>query len=70
VSEERGRDLWGRDDRWDRAVGEREGEGERVGLAWGELGRLASRVRPKWAPGLFLLFIFFLLLFFISVLSF
>jgi hypothetical protein len=29
-----------------------------VGSARGGLGWLASRVRPKWAPGLFLLFIF------------
>jgi hypothetical protein len=37
------------------AVRERGGVGW-VGLVRGGLGRLVSRVRPKWAPGLFLLF--------------
>jgi hypothetical protein len=55
------------DDRWDPIVREREGK-ERVGSARGSLGRLASRVWPSWAPGLFLLF--FLLLSFSFVLNF
>jgi hypothetical protein len=50
------------DDRWDPVVGERGGK-ERVGSAWGSLGWLASRVRPSWAPGLFLLFFSFCFLF-------
>jgi hypothetical protein len=37
------------------------GKRERVGLARGGLGRLASRVRPRWAPGLFLLLSFFVI---------
>jgi hypothetical protein len=45
------------------------------GLGWfgGGLGRLVSRVRPKWAPGFFLLFFSFCFLFILflnSVLSF
>jgi hypothetical protein len=54
------------------AVSER-GEVSWVGLFLGELGRLVSRVRPKWATGVFLLFFslyFLFLLFLISVLSF
>jgi hypothetical protein len=47
---------------WGRVVGERE-RGEGVGLVRGGLGRLVSRVRPKWAPGFSLLFFFFLLSF-------
>jgi hypothetical protein len=41
----------------------REGKGWLGQAGSGELGRLASQVRPKWAPGLFLLFIFLLLYF-------
>jgi hypothetical protein len=43
VSEERGRDLRGRDDRWDRAIGERERRGS--GLGWLEV------VWAGWLPG-------------------
>jgi hypothetical protein len=49
------------------------GEVSWVELFPGELGRLVSRVRPKWAAGVFLLFFslcFLFLLFLISVLSF
>jgi hypothetical protein len=53
-SEERGV-IDGGDDRLVPAVGERERESS-VGSSRGRLGRLASRVRPSWAPGLFLLF--------------
>jgi hypothetical protein len=48
---------------WGRVVGERERGEEGVGLVRGGLGRLVSRVRPKWATGFFLLFFFFLLSF-------
>jgi hypothetical protein len=40
-------------------VAVREGRGERGWAGSGELGRLASRPWPKWAPGLFLLFFSF-----------
>jgi hypothetical protein len=52
--------------RWER------GEVSWVGLVRGGLGRLVSRVRPKWAAGFFLLFFsycFLFLLFLISVLG-
>jgi hypothetical protein len=60
------------DDRWVPLGGER-GKGWLGRAGSGELGRLASRAWPKWAPGLFLLFFFLLLSFsfvLISVLSF
>jgi hypothetical protein len=64
-SEEGGRDFWGRDDRWDQAVGEREG---RAGL-----GRLEA-VWAGWLPGhgpsgLLASFFYFFLLFSFSFCS-
>jgi hypothetical protein len=62
-----------RDDRWGPHGSERGEKVSWVGLVLGELGRLVSRVRPKWAAGVFLLFFSFCYPFsfvLISVLSF
>jgi hypothetical protein len=45
----------GGDDRWGRAVGERE-RGNRGWAGSGQVGPAGSRGRPSWASGLFFLF--------------
>jgi hypothetical protein len=47
-------------------LSEREGERSGLGRLGAILGQLASRVRPSWASGLFLLFFFSAFLFFYS----